>query len=184
MPIIFRKTAKGLAEIETRANRLVPRMRSCLILVNGKRDVDDLKLLVTLHTDETWQALAEQGFIEAVGETVGVAAPAASFAVTPAPAPAPAGASAPAPALPPASAPAPAPAAVPRPAIDLADLRRQVVRALHEQLGPSAASLATRIEKSRSAEDLKPLVSQAVHLVAAARGRTAADAFATRMPML
>ena len=171
MPIIFRKTAKGLAEIETRANRLVPRMRSSLILVDGKRDVADLKLLLTPHTDATLQALAEQGFIEAVGETVGVAAPAASYEVRPAPAPAPA----PAP---------PAPPAASRPAIDLADLRRQVVRALHEQLGPSAASLATRIEKSRSAEDLKPLVSQAVHLVAAARGRTAADVFATRMPVL
>ena len=169
MPIIFRKTAKGLAEIETRANRLVPRMRSSLILVDGKRDVADLKLLLTPHTDATLQALAEQGFIEAVGETVGVAAPAASYEVRPAPAPA--------------SAP-PAPPAASRPAIDLADLRRQVVRALHEQLGPSAASLATRIEKSRSAEDLKPLVSQAVHLVAAARGRTAADVFATRMPVL
>ena len=173
MPIIFRKTAKGLAEIETRANRLLPRMRSSLIVVDGKRDVADLKLLLTPHTDATLQALAEQGFIEAVGETVGVAAPAASYAVRPAPAPAP--------------GPAPAPSAPPaasRPAIDLADLRRQVVRALHEQLGPSAASLATRIEKSRSAEDLKPLVSQAVHLVAAARGRTAADVFATRMPVL
>ena len=171
MPIIFRKTAKGLAEIETRANRLLPRMRSSLIVVDGKRDVADLKLLLTPHTDATLQALAEQGFIEAVGETVGVAAPAASYEVRPAPAPAPA----PAP---------PAPPAASRPAIDLADLRRQVVRALHEQLGPSAASLATRIEKSRSAEDLKPLVSQAVHLVAAARGRTAADVFAMRMPVL
>ena len=167
MPIIFRKTAKGLAEIETRANRLVPRMRSSLIVVDGKRDVADLKLLLTPHTDATLQALAEQGFIEAVGETVGVAAPAASYEVRPVPAPAP-----------------PAPPAASRPAIDLADVRRQVVRALHEQLGPSAASLATRIEKSRSAEDLKPLVSQAVHLVAAARGRTAADVFATRMPVL
>ena len=166
MPIIFRKTAKGLAEIETRANRLQPRMRSTLILVDGKRDVEDLTLLVAQHTDETLQALADQGFIEAVGETVGVAAPAAAYAVTPAGTVTPA-----------------APVAI-KPAYDLAAVRRQVVRALTDELGSSAGSLATRIEKSRSADELKPLVSQAVQLVVAARGRTAADAFATRMPAL
>ena len=170
MPIIFRKTAKGLAEIGTRANRLVPRMRSTLILVDGKRDADDLKLLVTLHANQTLQALAEQGFIEAVGETLGVAAPAVPYSVAPAAAPM--------------TPPTPAPPAVCRPAIDLAAVRRQVVRALTEQLGPSAGSLAVRIEKSRSAEELKPLVNQAVQLVVAARGRNAADAFATRMPVL
>lgn len=165
MPIIFRKTAKGLAEIESRANRLQPRMRSTLILVDGKRDAADLKLLVAQHADETLQALADQGFIEAVGETPGVAAPAAPHSGTPAP------------------APAPAPV-VAKPAFDLAAVRRQVVRALTEQLGPSAGSLATRIQKARSADELKPLVSQAVQLVVAARGRTAADAFATHMPVL
>lgn len=166
MPIIFRKTAKGLAEIETRANRLAPRMRSALILVDGKRDVDDLKLLVTQHTNETLLALADQGLIEAVGETLGVAAQAALYSVAPKP------------------KSTPAPPAVSKPTIDLASVRRQVVWALKEHLGPSAAPLVLRIEKSRSAEALKPLVSQAVQLVAAARGRTAANTFATRMPVL
>lgn len=175
MPIIFRKTAKGLAEIETRANRLQPRMRNTLILVDGKRDVQDLTLLVAQHTDDTLQALADQGFIEAVGETVGVAAPAAPYAIILRPA------SASAPAFESASAPAPG---VAKPAFDLAAVRRQVVRALTEQLGPSAGSLAVRIQKARSAEELKPLVSQAVQLVVAARGRATADAFATRMPLL
>lgn len=174
MPIIFRKTAKGLAEIETRANRLPPRMRSTLILVDGKRDVEDLKLLVAQHTDDTLRALADQGFIEAVGETLGVAAPAAPYAVTPAAAPAPASS----------RSPTPAPSASAKSAFDLNAVRRQVVRALTDELGPAAESLAIRIEKSRSAEELKPLVSQAVQLVVAARGRTAADAFATRMPVL
>lgn len=162
MAIIFRKTAKGLAEIATRSRRLAPRVRSTLILVDGKRDGDELKLLVALHTDDALQALAAQGFIEAIGETVGLGTPAAPVSATP-------------PATPP---------ALFRPTIDLAMVRRQVVRAVNEQLGSSATSLALRIKKSRSAEELKPLVNQAVQLVAAARGRPAADAFATRMPVL
>lgn len=83
MALIYGKTAKGLAEIETRAHRLMPRMRSALILADGKRDVDDLKTLVTQQADETLRALVEQGFIEAVGETVpppAAAAPAGTVA--------------------------------------------------------------------------------------------------------
>ena len=94
MPIIFRKTAKGVAEIETRAHRLPPRMRSTLILVDGKRDADDMRALVTQQADESLAALLEQGFIEAVGETMRAApAPAQrTAAAAPAPAPAPAAA--------------------------------------------------------------------------------------------
>ena len=172
MPTIFRKTAKGLSEIETRANRLPPRLRSMLVLVDGKRDAGDLKRLVAQQADETLLALAEQGFIEAVGETLdrldkqgtpatlSVAVPAASYA------------------------PAPPPAPAPKPSVDLLAVRRQAARALKEELGPSARLLVIRIERSRSAEELKPLLSQAVQLVVAARGRTAAAAFATRMPVL
>jgi hypothetical protein len=167
MPIIFRKTAKGFAEIETRANRLVPRVRNTLILVDGKRDVEDLKLLVAQHTDEALRTLAELGFIEAVGETLGVAEPAAPFAV--------ALALTPTAAVAVTAAAASASAVAPSPAVAVA---------FPPALGASAASLAIRIEKARSAEELKPLVSQAVQLVVAARGRNAADAFATRMPML
>ena len=162
MPIIFRKTAKGLAEVDSRAHRLPPRLRGMLILVDGKRDSDDLDRLVAQDAVETLTALAEQGLIEAVGETLAVAEPAASYGPLPAPGPVPATRS-------------------PR---ELAALRRQVARALKEELGASAGPLVKRIEGVRSAEDLKPLLSQAVKLVLAARGRTAANAFATRMPML
>ncbi len=55
---------------------------------------------------------------------------------------------------------------------------------MKEELGASAGPLVKRIEHARSADELKPLLSQAVKLVLAARGRTAADAFATRMPVL
>ena len=69
MPLIYRKTAKGLTEIETRAHRLPPRLRSALIVVDGKRDVAELRPMILAQPEETLQALAEQGFIEVVGET-------------------------------------------------------------------------------------------------------------------
>ena len=71
MAIIYRKTAKGMAEIETRAHRLPPRMRSALILVDGKRSDDALAALIQAQAIEMLHALAGQGFIEVLS----VAAP-------------------------------------------------------------------------------------------------------------
>lgn len=155
MPTIFRKTAKGAAEIETRAHRLAPRMRSLLILVDGRRDVDDLKSLIAQQAEETLKALADQGFIEAVGETVKATG-----------------------AAPPAAQPAPIVAA--RTTADFEALRRAAVRAMNDSLGPSGESLALRMEKARTLEELQPLLSMAAKLIGAARGAAAAQAYAQR----
>jgi hypothetical protein len=161
MPTIFRKTAKGAAEIETRAHRLTPRMRSMLILVDGKRDADDLRQMITQQADETLKALAEQGFIEAVGETMrGSAASAAATAESATAAPAP-------------------PAA---PAQDVNVVRKAAIRMLTEILGPTADTLAVRMEKARSMDELKPLLGQAAKLILAARGRAPAEAYAAMFP--
>jgi hypothetical protein len=157
MPLIYRKTAKGLTEIETRAHRLPPRLRSALILVDGRRDVNDLKPLITQQADETLSSLAEQGFIEAVGETVRSASP------QPAPAPAP---------------PAAAPAAAG--GNDFGSTRRAAVRELNDQLGPAAESLSIKMEKARNLGELMPLLAQGAKSIAAMRGRSAAEAFAKR----
>lgn len=157
MPTIFRKTAKGVAEIETRAHRLAPRMRSLLILVDGRRDADDLKTLITQQAEETLQALAEQGFIEAVGETVKAAATAPAAAQ-------------------------PAPNVAARTTADFEAMRRAAVRALNDTLGPSGESLAVRMEKTRSLQELQPLLSIAAKLIGAARGAAAAEAYAQRFP--
>ncbi len=155
MPTIYRKTAKGLAEVETRAHRLAPRIRNMLILVDGKRDADDLRALVTQQADECLQSLSEQGFIEAVGETV------RNGPVTAAPA---------------------SPAAVPSPAIQVDEMRRAAVRALNDALGPGAESLAVRMERAQTLQELQLLFAQAAKLLAAARGQAAASAFAARFP--
>lgn len=155
MPLIYRKTAKGLSEIETRAHRLPPRLRSALIVVDGKRDVNELKPMILAQPEETLQALAEQGFIEVVGETA-----------PPPPPPQP----------PPARAAAPAPAAE----VDFEATRRAAVRALNDLLGPAAESLSMKMEKARNLGELMPLLVQAAQSVAAMRGRAAAEQFAQR----
>lgn len=152
MALIYGKTAKGLAEISTRAHRLAPRMRGALILVDGKRDVDELKALVTQQADETLQALVEQGFIEAVGGS-----PSADRS-------------------PPAAA-APVEAAGSR---DFAQTRRAAVRALTDLIGPAAEMMSIKIERTTDFAELTPLLRQAVQTIAAMRGRAAAEAFAAR----
>ena len=68
MAIIFAKTTKGHAEIETRSGALSPRVRRVLIFVDGKRPVEELRNM--LHYDDlqhTLGLLEEDGFIEMVG---------------------------------------------------------------------------------------------------------------------
>jgi hypothetical protein len=153
MPTIFRKTAKGVTEIETRAHRLAPRMRSALIMVDGKRSDADLRPLIQQQPDETLAALAEQGFIEVLA-----AAPDAAQAPRAAPA---------------AAAPA-------RPAADFEARRRAAVRGLNDQLGPLAETLAIKIERARTADELRPLLATAVQVIGNARGRGAAADYAAR----
>ncbi len=179
MPTIFRKTAQGITEIETRKYRLVPRMRSLLILVDGKRDSADLAQLITQQAEETLQALADQGFIEAVGETlpVPVLATTADDELGSVSRPAPLAQSL-LRNLPLGGVPSPAPRNAPPP--DLSTLRRSAIRALTEQLGPSADSLAVRMERAKNMPELQPLLSQAAQLIRAARGGDAANRFSER----
>lgn len=166
MPSIFRKSAKGATEIETRAHRLVPRLRAMLILVDGKRSDIELAQLMPPHAADTLAALLEQGFVEPVA----VPAPAVAAASPGAPA------SAPAPT--PASAPAPAPAT------SFDTTRRVVVRALNDAIGPAAETLAMRMERTHNLDELRALLPLAVQAVGHMRGRSAAEAFAARFAAL
>ena len=168
MGILFRKTPKGSSEIETRAHRLPPRMRSALILVDGRRSTDELRGLLGPPCDETLQTLREQGFIEPAGSAD-------------APAPAPAAqiqSSAPARAAETASVTA-APA---RPEVDLATLRREAVRHLTDQVGPMAEALALRMERCKDLAELLPLIGTAAQVIGNVRGAAAASAYRARFP--
>ncbi|WP_284614647.1 hypothetical protein [Aquabacterium humicola] len=162
MPTIYVKTADGQNEIETRARRLSPRLRSALILVDGKRSDTELSKLIQQH-DETLQALLDAGLIQAVA-----AAPSRTATAEAAPSPAPAPAPAP---TKPAAAPAQA---------DLSTRRREAVRAVNDLLGPAAETLALKIERATNDEQFREALERAVTYIANARGGGPAAQFAAR----
>ena len=160
MATIYRKTDKGQAEIETRQYRLPPRLRTPLIMVDGRRTDDDLRKVIGGGHDEVLASLLEQGFIEAIAELA--AAPA-----SPAPAPT-------------VAQPARAPSSAPSTNLD--DIRRLAVRLLIDQLGPGGEATAIRIERTRSLAELRPLLDAAHQLIKGTRGSAAADSFAAAFP--
>lgn len=65
MAVVFAKTAKGHDEISTKAGGLTPRQRRVLIMVDGKRTVEELRAM--LQADDlqhTLGLLEEMGCIE------------------------------------------------------------------------------------------------------------------------
>jgi len=65
MGAVFAKTSRGYEEIDTKAGGLTPRQRRVLIMVDGKRTVDDLRAM--LQADDlqhTLGLLEEDGFIQ------------------------------------------------------------------------------------------------------------------------
>lgn len=155
MATTYRKTAKGVDEVQTRAHRLSPRSRSALILVDGARTDDDIARLVQVQPMETLQALLDGGFIEAVAST------------PPAPLPAPAAAAS-------GAGPGAAPA---RPPVDFKRVQREAVRRLHELVGPSGDDLAMRMEAAQHLDQLRPLLVHARSLIGHVRGGAAAAAY-------
>lgn len=164
MPIIFRKTAKGVHEIETRAHRLPPRVRSALILVDGRRDVNALQALMPQQLDGTLELLHAQAFIEAVGQTQEAPLSRASTEAG--------GRSG----VPPAAA---APV-VSEPVQAFAVRQRAAVRDLNDAMGPMAEGLAIRMERTRDDTGLRALVQSAAQMIGNVRGRSAAEAYARR----
>jgi hypothetical protein len=153
---IYRKTAKGQAEIETRAHRLPPRLRGALIMVDGQRSVDDLTKLIPGDAGATLQQLQADGFIDVF----------AILADRPAP-------------LPPAAAPALSRKAAAAPSsIDV--LKRDAVRYLNDRLGPAAEGIAIKIERASTMSELQPLLAQAAQLLRNFSGAAAADPFVAR----
>lgn len=164
MATIYRKTAKGHSEIETRAHRLSPRLRSALILIDGRRSDDEVRQLIPQQAEETLQLLVEQAFIEIIGITQDaprVPQPQAR----------------PVEAVPAAVPPPAAPAVPPR---DFATTRTQAVRLFTDMVGPMAEALAMKMERTRSIDELRPLVQTAQRIIGNARGGQAAADYGTR----
>ncbi len=163
MATVYRKTDKGHAEIETRAFRLLPRLRQALIVVDGHRSDVELAPLILGDPQEALEALRAGGFIEAVGG----APTAASKQPQAVSRQSPAGPGGPAIAL--------------RKAVDAFDaLRRDAVRHLSDQLGPAGDGITLKLERAKTMAELRPLLVSAAYLLVGLRGGAAAQAFQAR----
>jgi hypothetical protein len=135
---VFVKTDQGRDALTSRPAGLGPRLRSLLIMVDGKRSVGDLDKL--LGSDGAAAPLLEQ--LAAEGWIEGSAAPVAPPAVA---------------AVAPPAAVAEGPATLPPPTADalpFPEARRLVVRFINDQLGPMGETLAIKVEGCKSATEL------------------------------
>jgi len=155
----YHKSAKGAEAMAARSATLTPKMRSMLILVDGKRSCAELAKLGQLlgDPDQLLAQLAELGFIEA---QAGAAPRAAGAAAAPA-----------------AAAPSSPPAAT----VPLAEAKRFAVRLLTDMLGPMADDMCMRIEGTRTAQDFMVAVQRAESMLRQAGGAQKAARFAAEM---
>ena len=160
MTTIFRKTTKGVDEIATRANRLVPRLRTALILVDGTRDEVELGQLIKQQAAETLQELLSLGYIEAAA--VVEAAPKKSAEEAPG------------------RKTAAEAAASGTSEKSFTSFRAEAVRAFNDLTGPAGEALAIKMEKATSREQLAPLLQTAYQIIGNSRGAQAATEFKAR----
>ncbi|MCL4185037.1 MAG: hypothetical protein KJ011_16475 [Burkholderiaceae bacterium] len=172
---VFQKTGKGIDELRTRSHGLGPRLRQLLILVDGRRDLDELaRMLPGPGFAENLEQLESGGFVtrspDAARPPDVSAAPAQAGS-----APAEAGrAAAPRPTAPPRQPVAPAHGP------ELSALRTRVIRALLDTIGPNGDDFAIRIERARSVDELRALLPAVLSVVEACGGRKAVDGFLQR----
>lgn len=150
---VYQKSAKGGEAIATRQHGLSPKLRSMLIMIDGKRGFDELVKVSSMlgDTEQLLSQLFEQGFIE-----VGAAAP------------------------PPTTAPAPLTAS-PAKALSLVEAQRYVSRRLTDLLGPNAEELCLRIEAARNTHDFQVAVKQAEGMLRQFKSANVAAAFSAEV---
>ena len=169
--LIYAKTPKGIAEVAARSAELSMVVRRVLIMMDGKRTVDDLSVYVRPgEIDAIVTQLESAGLAEKAGEAFRTTTtPPSSEQRTGPPTAAPAVPAASAvPAVPVAEEPEFTP-------ITLEDVKRRAVRELNERLGPEGDAMAMRIEACRSIDEFRERVREAERYVAGALGPAAAQ---------
>jgi hypothetical protein len=160
--LIYAKTPKGVAEVGARGAQLSMVARRVLIMMDGKRTVDDLAMYVRAGEIATIITQLES---EGLAERAGAAA-----ATTMAPRTIDEPAS---PQMPPFAPPVPDERDLGP--ITLEEVKRRAVRELNDRLGPEADGLAMRIEDCRNIDEFRERVRDAERYVAAALGAAAAQ---------
>jgi hypothetical protein len=163
--LVYSKTPRGIAEISLRSAQLPMTTRRVLIMIDGKRTVDDLSILArpgeiesaiaSLESGGLIQRLSYQGAIDVptingrdgdAGFSSGFGGPSTSGGLDER-----------------------------ENSITLEDVKRRAVRGLHDRLGAEADSLAMRIEACRSVEEFRSCVREAERLISNVLGFGAAQ---------
>lgn len=154
--IVYRKTQRGVDALAIRQGGLTPRQRSLLILVDGRRNAQELTTLGAAcgEVAELLNAMLTEGYVERTG-----AAPAAVEARRGT------------------AAPAPAP-------LPLAQVRIQAVRRLNDMLGPAAVDMCLRLEKAQSLQEFRATLHRVEASLQQAVGSQRAAAFVSEMEKL
>jgi hypothetical protein len=156
--LVYSKTPKGVAEVAARSAQLSMTTRRVLIMIDGKRSIDELAVL--LRPGEIDAVITQ---LEAVGLIQ------RSSASHPLDVPTVAGREMDS--VPTTQGPTAGEDGNP---MTLDEAKRRAVRELTDRLGPDAESLSMRIESCRTIEDFRERVREAERFVTAALGPAAA----------
>lgn len=145
---IYRKSEKGSEAIATRGYGVSGKLRMLLILVDGKKNVEELTRLAAGMGESAAlvQQLEAEGLIELASSG-------------------------------PAAAPAGGPAATAAPGADISRAKGLATRLLVELLGPHADDLAMRIEAAKDVPQFVDAMKRAYVVVRDVKGKAAADTF-------
>lgn len=161
--LIYAKTPKGIAEVSARSAQLSMTTRRVLIMMDGKRTVEELAQLVRAgEIDGIIAQLEGAGLVMRMNAAASLDVPTVSGREGDVE-------------LPPSSAgvmddrdlnP-----------ITLEEAKRRAVRELNDRLGPDAETMAIRIEHCRTIEQFRERVREAERFVASALGPAAAQEY-------
>jgi len=167
---VYDKTDKGREEIATRVHHLAPRLRTLLVLIDGRHNVADLlaKVAGLGLNEQNLAELLEGGFIR----DAAAAAPPAPSAPSPASAPA-------------APSPAPTAAAVlPEGESQFEAIYHFYNETIKNTLGLRGYGLQLKVEKAGSIEDFRELRRAYLEAVQKSRGTEMARSLRERLDQL
>lgn len=159
--LVYSKTARGIAEISLRSAQLSMSTRRVLIMIDGKRSVDDLSMLVKPGEIASVIANLEgSGLIQRVSSQGALDVPTINGMES-------------------ALSPNTSGGLDERDAtpITLEEVKRRAVRGLHDRLGPEAETLAIRLENCHTIEEFRNHVREAERFISMALGPAAAQEY-------
>lgn len=157
--LVYAKTPKGVAEVAARSAQLAMTTRRVLIMIDGRRTVDELAVLLRPgEIDAVMTQLEGLGLIQRNSPSHAIDVPTVAGRELDAMPPTTQG----------------APVSDDANPMTLEEAKRRAVRELTDRLGPEAEGLAIRIENCRTIEDFRERVREAERFVTAALGAAAA----------